>query len=140
MAGNSLTPRNRALSQGRWNHVTVYGTSLVLLILAIPLGLQAGLPYAVASLLLAALSFVSVKHVIEQKAAAEREKELSFEQLLQSQKLASIGELSAGLAHEINNPLAIIRQEAEWLLFLCKQDAPRIWPKSGTVRKRSFVR
>lgn len=124
MAGNSLTPPNRALSQGRWNHVMVYGTSLVLLILSIPLGLQAGLPYAVASLLLAALSFVSVKHVIEQKAAAEREKDLSFEQLLQSQKLASIGELSAGLAHEINNPLAIIRQEAEWLLFLCKQTYP----------------
>jgi hypothetical protein len=57
MAGNSLTPPNRALSQGRWNHVMVYGTSLVLLILSIPLGLQAGFPYAVASLLLAALSF-----------------------------------------------------------------------------------
>jgi two-component system NtrC family sensor kinase len=37
------------------------------------------------------------------------------DRLLQSQKLAAIGELSAGLAHEINNPLAIIRQEAEWM-------------------------
>jgi C4-dicarboxylate-specific signal transduction histidine kinase len=36
------------------------------------------------------------------------------ERLLQSQKLAASGELSAGIAHEINNPLAIIRQEAEW--------------------------
>jgi two-component system NtrC family sensor kinase len=122
MAGNSL--QKRALSQGLWNHLAVYGTSLVLLILAIPLGLQAGLSYGLALVLLAALSFVSVKHVIEQKAAAEREKELQYEQLLQSQKLASIGELSAGIAHEINNPLAIIRQEAEWVLHLCKQDAP----------------
>ena len=40
------------------------------------------------------------------------------ERLLQSQKLAAIGELSAGIAHEINNPLAIIRQEAEWLGYL----------------------
>ena len=35
------------------------------------------------------------------------------ERRLQSQKLAALGELSAGIAHEINNPLAIIRQEAE---------------------------
>jgi two-component system NtrC family sensor kinase len=43
------------------------------------------------------------------------------ERLLQSQKLAAIGELSAGIAHEINNPLAIIRQEAEWMRHLLKK-------------------
>jgi two-component system NtrC family sensor kinase len=102
----------------------VYGPALVLLILAIPLGFQAGLRYAVASLLLAALSFVTVRQLLGQKAAAEREKNWSAEQLLQSQKLASIGELSAGIAHEINNPLAIIRQEAEWLLHLFKKESP----------------
>jgi two-component system NtrC family sensor kinase len=43
------------------------------------------------------------------------------ERLLQSQKLAAIGELSAGIAHEINNPLAIIRQEGDWLQLLLKK-------------------
>ena len=33
--------------------------------------------------------------------------------LLHSQKLAAIGELSSGIAHEINNPLAIITQELD---------------------------
>ena len=33
--------------------------------------------------------------------------------LLQSQKLAAIGELSSGIAHEINNPLAVITQEID---------------------------
>ena len=45
------------------------------------------------------------------------------ERLLQSQKLAAIGQLSAGIAHEINNPLAIIRQEAEWMRHLLAKAA-----------------
>jgi two-component system NtrC family sensor kinase len=44
------------------------------------------------------------------------------DRLAQFQKLAAIGVLSAGIAHEINNPLAIIRQEAEWLQLLLKKE------------------
>jgi two-component system NtrC family sensor kinase len=43
------------------------------------------------------------------------------DKMLQSQKLAALGELAAGIAHEINNPLAIIRQEAEYAQFLLKK-------------------
>jgi two-component system, NtrC family, sensor kinase len=57
--------------------------------------------------------------------APEKNQWLLDERLLQSQKLAAIGELSAGIAHEINNPLAIIRQEAEWMQLLLKKLAGR---------------
>ncbi len=46
------------------------------------------------------------------------------EKLLQSQKMASIGEISAGIAHEINNPLAIITQEIQWINH-CMKEKPQ---------------
>lgn len=40
---------------------------------------------------------------------ANRKLEATFQQLVMSEKLASIGEITAGVAHEINNPVAVIQ-------------------------------
>lgn len=46
--------------------------------------------------------------VIELNAEIAKRKETQF-QLVQSEKLASIGQLAAGIAHEINNPIGFIK-------------------------------
>lgn len=42
---------------------------------------------------------------------SESQRELAFKQVEHTQKLSSIGRLAAGLAHEVNNPLAIINEK-----------------------------
>ncbi|WP_305042691.1 cache domain-containing protein [Geoalkalibacter sp.] len=46
------------------------------------------------------------------------------EELARNEKLAAIGALAAGVAHEINNPTAIIRGNTELLLMELSSDAP----------------
>lgn len=59
-------------------------------------------------------AFVS-RRLAHHVAHMDQEKQLMNEQLMQTAKLASLGEMAAGIAHEINNPLAVMVQEAGWM-------------------------
>uniref|UniRef100_A0A7C3SHY5 histidine kinase n=1 Tax=Desulfobacca acetoxidans TaxID=60893 RepID=A0A7C3SHY5_9BACT len=76
--------------------------------------------FAVGALLLAGLSWGTTRRLLSRKVLTNQQWLLD-ERLLQTQKLAALGELAAGVAHEINNPLAIIRQEAEWTSQVLKK-------------------
>ena len=62
----------------------------------------------VISLLVSAIIFFTIRKLVDNaRRMAEKGQQLQ-EMLTHASKLASIGELAAGVAHEINNPLAII--------------------------------
>lgn len=72
------------------------------------------------AVLLAAF-FISRK-VVRRIEEAEFEKERMNQQVTEAQRLASIGELAAGVAHEINNPVAIMIEQAGWMEDLLEEE------------------
>jgi len=44
-----------------------------------------------------------------------RERENAIRTLVQSEKMSSLGQMAAGIAHELNNAIAVLQRNSEWL-------------------------
>ena len=69
-----------------------------------------------------AMAFFLSRKVVGKIERSDQEKALMNEQVIEASKLASIGELAAGIAHEINNPVAIMVEEAGWIADLMEEE------------------
>ena len=66
-------------------------------------------------LAIALMAFMLSRVIVNRIAKADEEKLMMNEKVVEAGKLASVGELAAGVAHEINNPVAIMVEEAGWM-------------------------
>jgi len=63
-------------------------------------------------------------HTIEQLRTTVNQLVSTQEALMHSERLASMGQLAAGVAHEVNNPLGVVLMYAHMLLEECEKNSP----------------
>lgn len=72
--------------------------------------------------------------ITEQK-RLEKEVEISKAKAANASRLSSLGEMAGGIAHEINNPLAIIRMKAQQLLRAIDPNSPHANQAKESIAK-----
>jgi two-component system, NtrC family, sensor kinase len=100
------------------NCVQPYLASILVALAAIPLGLSAGAAWAAGALILAAVSFIQTGRLLNELDKTPHQESPPAGDACAAQVFRTVDELSAGIAHEINNPLGIIAQETEWIQHL----------------------
>jgi len=68
------------------------------------------------------MAFILSGRMVNRISVTDSEKEMLNQQVVETGKLASVGELAAGIAHEINNPVAIMVEEAGWIQDLLEEE------------------
>ena len=78
--------------------------------------------FTIGGLAIIAMAILLSKRMVSRIATADHEKEIMSQQVIETGKLATVGELAAGIAHEINNPVAIMVEEAGWIQDLLEEE------------------
>ncbi|MCB2192942.1 MAG: two-component sensor histidine kinase, partial [Deltaproteobacteria bacterium] len=80
--------------------------------------------FVIGGLLIVVATIILVRRLVRRISEADEQKEAMNEKMIEAGRLASIGELAAGIAHEINNPVAIMVEEAGWIEDLMSDEGP----------------
>jgi signal transduction histidine kinase len=111
-----------------WKLWRRHPATILFLAAGIPLTLLAGEIFGIGACILAALSYLLTRIAVARSADADPGPATVDGGKGSFEIFSSVDQLAAGIAHEINNPLAIISQELEWvghLLEAVSHDSPK---------------
>lgn len=96
----------------------VLGVGIILA--AVPLSFASVEVFAVGMVALVGLSVAHTRRILRKAELAGSKRGMVDETLCRAREISTVEGLSAGIAHEINNPLGIIAQETQWMAHLLK--------------------
>lgn len=102
--------------------IVYFVVPVLLLASSAPLYHFSGVMFALAAMALSLLAFFQTLKLLRRRNPADIQKDEAHAFSCRNQIFSSVDQLSAGIAHEINNPLGIISQEIQWLRHILKND------------------
>lgn len=69
-------------------------------------------------------TYFTTRAIVGKLKENDRKQAMLDAEFLQSSKMAALGKLAAGVAHEVNNPLMLIRESAGWMKDLLSEEDP----------------
>ncbi|MCB2186578.1 MAG: GHKL domain-containing protein [Deltaproteobacteria bacterium] len=98
------------------------------------------LVFGFSGLIILGLSFLVSRRLAARIDDADLRRTMLSDKVLETGRLASIGELAAGIAHEINNPVAIMVEEAGWIKDLMAGSLDEPATRQEVTRALSQIR
>lgn len=101
-----------------------------------------GILFILAVIMITSGTYLTTSAIIAKLERIAREKAISDDMVFQSNKMAALGKMAAGIAHEINNPLAVIGEKAGWVKDLLRKEdlenAPNLQECDDAVTKIEY--
>ncbi|MBF0230706.1 MAG: GHKL domain-containing protein [Desulfamplus sp.] len=84
--------------------------------------LTAFIAFTLGGIAIITMAVILSRRMVARIIRSEGEKEMMNQQVIEHGRLAALGEMAAGIAHEINNPVAIMVEEAGWIKDLLSEE------------------